>query len=268
MGQGDACRGVGRAAPPVRALEFTVYVQEFGGSLMMEKSPMSAGTSSSRRRSPYARFAWFGAALVLFAISSFVAFRQQPRMDAYARPRLLTAYWWLHPIERNAPRRLPLIWGNLNDVFSLPGTGKVWVVGEGGLILHSDDYGRHWTRQYLARHPSLPAPQPEDNSEKILRKLYRLYRNINIYTADGSVQYADELRLNRYGVIVDGRKLNDDSLSRINPAAISTLWKVQFVDADHGWVAGESGSLFSTQNGGREWEQQEATDGKIGRAHV
>jgi len=110
---------------------------------MMEESP-----APSRSRSPYARFAWFGAALGVLAASSFVAFRQQPRVDAYARPSPLTADWWQHPIERNAPARLPLVWGNLNDISALRGkdAGKVWAVGEGGLVLHSDDYGRHWMR--------------------------------------------------------------------------------------------------------------------------
>jgi hypothetical protein len=119
----------------------------------VEESSAPAATASGRRRSPFARLAWFGAALVLFSVSSFRAFRQEPRLDAYRRPSPLTADWWLHPIERNAPRRLPLVWGNLNDVFALRGkdAGKVWVAGEGGLILHSDDYGRHWVRQYLVR---------------------------------------------------------------------------------------------------------------------
>lgn len=126
---------------------------------MKAKSSEASGTVS-RRPSPSARFLWFAVAVAVFGVSSFVALRQEPRLDAYRRPSPLTAGWWLNPIERNAPRRLPLVFGNLNDVFALRGkdAGKVWVVGEGGLVLHSDDAGRHWRRQYLVGSATFPTP--------------------------------------------------------------------------------------------------------------
>lgn len=55
--------------------------------------------------------------------------------------------WWVSPIEFNSTLRLPVIEGNLNCVHSTPDGRKIWVVGDGGLILHSSDAGRTWVRQ-------------------------------------------------------------------------------------------------------------------------
>lgn len=54
--------------------------------------------------------------------------------------------WWAYPLERNAFKRT-LVQGDLRAVFHLPGTEQVWVAGQGGLILHSDDGGRSWSQQ-------------------------------------------------------------------------------------------------------------------------
>ncbi len=66
--------------------------------------------------------------------------------------------WWRYPIESNPALRLPAIQGNLRGVHALA-DGKVWVVGEGGLILHSPDAGLTWRQQHPApaRTPSEPA---------------------------------------------------------------------------------------------------------------
>lgn len=55
--------------------------------------------------------------------------------------------WWVSPIEFNSTLRLPVIEGNLNCIHSTPDGQKIWVAGDGGLILHSSDAGRTWVRQ-------------------------------------------------------------------------------------------------------------------------
>lgn len=50
----------------------------------------------------------------------------------------------MHPLEDNSFKRLPVITSTLNDVFALSATGRVWVVGSGGLIVYSDDGGKTW----------------------------------------------------------------------------------------------------------------------------
>src|SRR6202049_3173004 len=107
----------------------------------------TSGRAAGLRR----RGLWFGAAAALLLASTLVAVRQEPRADAY-RP-LTGVESFLQPVELNAPKRLPLIWGHLDDVFVLPRNARrgpqVWVVGNGGLILHSGDVGRIWERLRL-----------------------------------------------------------------------------------------------------------------------
>jgi hypothetical protein len=122
--------------------------------------PSSSASSSSKPSRSLPRPFWFAAALLLFLISSWIAFRQEPALDAYRQTSPLHADWWLTPVEFNAPQRLPQVWADFNDVFALAGTGHVWAVGSGGLILHSEDSGRHWTRQYLVDPKDPAADKP------------------------------------------------------------------------------------------------------------
>jgi hypothetical protein len=121
-------------------------------------------SSSSNPARSLPRPFWFGAALLLFLISSWTAFHQGLALNAYRHTNPLHADWWLTPVEFNAPRRLPQVWADFNDVFALKGTGQVWAVGSGGLILHSSDYGRHWTRQYLIDPNDPAADKPVDST--------------------------------------------------------------------------------------------------------
>ena len=106
------------------------------------------------------RAVWFGAALLIFSLSTFLAFIQKPRSNAYAAVNTFTLDWWQYPIERNAMLRLPVITGDLNGVFALPSTDKVWAVGDGGLILHSTDGGRTWEQQTVQSGSPLQQENP------------------------------------------------------------------------------------------------------------
>src|SRR6202035_3188741 len=190
-------------------------------------------------------------------------------LDAYRRPTPLAADWWTRPIERNAPGRLPLVWGDLNDIFALRGkdAGKVWIVGEGGLVLYSADYGRHWRRQYLVR-PEGPAQRPA--AAAWLRGLGRS-DPLAALTLLAMVPNPGPMR---------GRPAPQDSATApprpppqahtapspppqlpLADLARSMLWSVQFVDESYGWVAGGNGALFATRDGGETWEQQDSGAG-------
>ena len=54
--------------------------------------------------------------------------------------------WWLESIEWNSMRGLPEIIGNINAVAIQPGSFRVWIAGEVGLLAFSDDVGKHWTK--------------------------------------------------------------------------------------------------------------------------
>src|SRR4051812_24272231 len=94
------------------------------------KSPSQSAPESSSTRSSLRlpRSFWFGAALLLFLVTSWIAFRQEPCPRAYAHEKTnaLYTHWWLAPLEFNAPLRLPEVQADLNDVFALQGTGHVW----------------------------------------------------------------------------------------------------------------------------------------------
>ncbi len=72
--------------------------------------------------------------------------------------------WWRYPVEQNAFKRLPVVHGDLNSVFVLPGTQQVWAVGNGGLIVHSADGGKTWEQQR-------PAPVPPPAAASLLPAL-------------------------------------------------------------------------------------------------
>ena len=97
------------------------------------------------------RAACFSVALTLAGVFTFLAiFSQHPRTDAFAKLEPRDPRWWVTPLELNATRRLPRVEGDLNAVSGAPGTRQVWMVGEGGLVLHSPDGGETWERQELA----------------------------------------------------------------------------------------------------------------------
>jgi hypothetical protein len=88
-----------------------------------------------------------GILLVLAALAG--AWWQAPRPFPAPRQAMFapgSADWWRYPLESNPVLRLPAIQGNLRGVHALA-EGKVWVVGESGLILHSGDGGRDWGQQ-------------------------------------------------------------------------------------------------------------------------
>lgn len=137
-----------------------------------ESAPSTAQTANSftgfaaktagAPRSPGARaqaltFTLLGATLILAALAG--AWLQAPRPAALASPAAFAPGdpdWWRHPLESNPTLRLPAIQGNLRGVHALADGQRVWVVGEGGLILHSADGGATWRQQ----HPRPAAPAP------------------------------------------------------------------------------------------------------------
>jgi photosystem II stability/assembly factor-like uncharacterized protein len=89
--------------------------------------------------------------------------------------------WWRYPLESNPTLRLPTIQGNLRGVHALA-DGNIWVVGEGGLILHSQDAGLSWLQQL---------PKPADTAaEQPLTSLPSLISNAHA-VADSRQQRID-----------------------------------------------------------------------------
>ena len=111
----------------------------------MQKGTTSPGPENSAptRGSPR-RALWLLLAVLVAVGSTWVARRQEPPANPYA-----PSTWqerWLRPHQRNAFARAPVIQSELNAVFALPGSEKVWIVGSGGMLLRSDDGGTTWEK--------------------------------------------------------------------------------------------------------------------------
>jgi len=122
---------------------------------MDKESPVPKGATPSRaarRGVRIPRSFWLTLSLAALLVSTTVAIQQTPHPDA-ARPALTfrNSDWWKYPYERNPIKRLPEFTGNLNGVAVVPGSGRVWICGDGGLLAFSDDEGHTWTR--FAWHP-------------------------------------------------------------------------------------------------------------------
>lgn len=129
----------------------------------MEKS--SEGRPMARTvRAPVfsSRLLHFTVCLALFALSTFLAFRQAPRPDPLQAPATLTTgSAWRYPLERNGFKRLDYIDADLQDLFVRPDGRAVWVVSAGD-IFHSPDGGQSWIPQPIAEEvpsgPKVPSP--------------------------------------------------------------------------------------------------------------
>lgn len=167
---------------------------------------------------------WMAAALLL-GISTFIAFRQEPRPDPL-RPSsgLFSLDWWRYPVERNAFKRLPVIPGDLNDVFS-PDGKNVWCVGDNGLVLHSPDGGSTWRPRNIGARGNLASLHFVDSATGWI-----VGGGGNIFsTADGGQSWQH----------------------RTIPG-LPQVGSIQFVDRETGWISGP-GTLAQTRDGGLTW---------------
>jgi photosystem II stability/assembly factor-like uncharacterized protein/ABC-type multidrug transport system fused ATPase/permease subunit len=87
--------------------------------------------------------------LLLFVLTTMLALNQTPRPYPLLEPTAWQSFSL--PQEENALLRLPLFSGIIRDLFVVPGTSHVWAVGDNGLVLHSTDDGVSWQRQQLPR---------------------------------------------------------------------------------------------------------------------
>jgi hypothetical protein len=120
----------------------------------------SSGGTSPARRVPRPLHWFFTAAIAV--IGSVVAVTQSSRPDALSSPTPLSVAWWQYPRERNAFKRLHGLTARLNSVYALRGTGQIWAVGNGGLLIHSRDDGRTWRQDSIVATlaPPVEAPEP------------------------------------------------------------------------------------------------------------
>lgn len=87
--------------------------------------------------------------VVLLVLIAILSTWQAPRPDPIVAVRVLSLDWWLHPVETNALLRLAALDAPLNAVHVAADGRRIWAVGGGGVIVHSDDQGAHWRRESI-----------------------------------------------------------------------------------------------------------------------
>ncbi|MDQ3651242.1 MAG: YCF48-related protein [Acidobacteriota bacterium] len=115
-------------------------------SFTKESVQQSSVKSDSFKLSRSGRY-WI--VLAMFTVASIIAFKQPLNPDPYRAATFPSLNWFLYPSEQNAHRRLHEIKCDLNAIYALDGTEKIWAVGNRGLVAHSDDGGRSWRKQML-----------------------------------------------------------------------------------------------------------------------
>lgn len=211
-----------------------------------------AGWRVNRRR-----VRWLLAALaVLGCASVWFCWLQPPAPVGLAPARFPAPHWWWRPVEINPHRRLPLVpTANLQGCYFTNDQG--WVVGTGGVILHTPDGGRTWQAQTnVVWEEERPAVAVELDS--LSQGAYDAGNKANLSTRQFTAQ-------SQQGQIKNApppKAAQDKSdavppidLPLLPPAPVA-LSDVQFVDAQRGWAVGSRGTILHTADGGRHWESQ------------
>ncbi len=132
-----------------------------------------------------------------------------------------------------------------------------WAVGRRGFIIHTTDGGDTWELQNTPRTPAqhlFGVHAIDANRAWIVGEWGGRY-----YTADGGKTWQDRCFL------VDEKHpafayLTEFELERFH--AGETMYDdiflndIYFVDANHGWMTGEYGHIYRTEDGGETWEKQ------------
>ncbi|SHJ85516.1 Uncharacterized protein SAMN02745165_03356 [Malonomonas rubra DSM 5091] len=222
-----------------------------------EKGPASPPSGQQKFTSASLRlWSYLGAALLLL-LASLVAFSQSPQPNPLKQIEPFSLEWWRYPLELNAHKRLPVIDADLNDIFVLPDTELIWVVGSGGLILHSDDGGTSWKRQ------SLTGSQPAAKAASI-----ELISSAHAAEAPLSKeQYLMEQK-QQIAPPTDLRILTEQKTIPVKPdfppispipadPATTALHAIHFINNNQGWAVGDRGLILRSDDGGNSWQQQE-----------
>ncbi len=238
------------------------------------------------------------AVLLLFFGATYAAFTQSPRANLFQPPTFTERFF--SPWESNSLKRLPIVIGHLNDVFVLPGSRLVWVVGDGGMILHSKDGGISWVQQaYPSAQPAAAAaamsappgleatrfslfPAAVAAAEKDPKAQYP---NAQYPTTEYSTeQYQTESALPQTSPAQAPVQQYPEQKAMENPSPVQNapdsnasrmppkddmpadLYSVFFEDAKSGVILARDGTVLSTSDGGENWDNSLASDELISRA--
>lgn len=144
--------------------------------------------------------------------------------------------------------------------------GELVAVGNDGLVVRSKDQGKNWSREKLAGPSGLIGVSACPDGSYVALDFYR---KVWLGTADGQWSGKEiKSKINPLSVTCDsGNKIwvvgsRSTILSSADRGASwqektmgvdAMLVTVQFVDAQHGFITGEFGIVYSTADGGANW---------------
>ncbi len=117
-----------------------------------------------------------------------------------------------------------------------------YLCGQDGLIMRTRDGGKTWEKLNSRTHLyifSLSFPDP-------LHGVFVGDQSLVLSTTNGGETFFKRRLERKFPP-----ELQDYALPYMEPV----LYSVDFVDDDHGWVVGELGRIWSTDNGGKSWDE-------------
>jgi photosystem II stability/assembly factor-like uncharacterized protein len=158
--------------------------------------------------------------------------------------------------------------GTRKSLYSIdfaPGHQVGWIVGEEGLILRTTDGGKTWKPQEAVVWLDDACKDPEERAYRQIdspcqyaylfaisavdeRNAYAVGdKSIYTRTRDGGETW--EVRTLKF----ETEAASDLALAYEDPV----LYDIEFLDADHGYIVGEFGKIYYTEDGGQTWSQQQ-----------
>ena len=156
-----------------------------------------------------------------------------------------------------------------NDVFVLD-IYKVWVVGQNGIIMKSNNLGFTWLRLSAQTTEHINSVWFVDEQKGWIcgnNGLLRYTLNGGYFWQESGVETENDLKDvffidNNKGWVVGDNGLiyitNDGGITweSQNSGTIHDLFSVHFINENEGWAAGYSGDILHTTNGGSSWTMQ------------
>lgn len=221
-----------------------------------QPAPTSAGSRPAGWRVNRRRVRWLLAALaVLGCASLWFCWLQPPAPVGPARARFPAPRWWWRPVEVNPHRRLPLVpTANLQGSYFTNDQG--WVVGGGGVILHTPDGGRTWQAQTNIvweeerRAGAIELDSLSQGDYDAGNKANLSTQQLTAQSQKGQIKNAPPPKA------AEDKSGAASPVDLLLPPAPVALTGVQFVDSERGWAVGSRGTILHTADGGQHWKNQ------------